>query len=125
MRIKKIHVGFDIDMEVFVQMLARGNSGMKIDVFGTDPPKLKWQEKEEPALLEGPKMSLRRTIAAFLLEHKERTVSMAELKAVSEKGGFSPSSASPTIQAMIKMGMAKRVNDGLYQATAKLVNTNG
>ena len=131
MRIKKIHVGFDIDMEIFVQMLAHGNSGMKIDVFGADPPKPKRQVRGDthprdiPALLEAPKMNLRRTIAAFLLEHKERTVSMVELKAVSENSGFSPNSASPTIQAMIKMGMAKRVSDGAYQATAKLVSTNG
>jgi hypothetical protein len=125
MRIKKIHVGFDIDMEVFVQMLAHGNSGMKIDVFGADPPKSKRQAKEEPALLEGPKMTLKRTIAAFLLEHKDRAVSIGELKELSDKNGFSASSASPTMRAMIKMGVAKRVNEGLYQATAKLVNTNG
>jgi hypothetical protein len=126
MRIKKIHVGFDIDMEVFLQMVAHGNSGMKIEVFGAEPPKPKRQVvQEKPALLEGPKPTLGEVVSKFMLEHKDRAIGIKELQELSTKHGFSPTSAQPTMQALRKKGLVKRVSPGLFQVTDKLVGNHG
>src|SRR3954463_14256611 len=58
MPMKKIHVEFELDPDLFMKMLQHGSSNMKISVYG-DEKKAKLP-KEERKLLDGPKPKLRK-----------------------------------------------------------------
>jgi hypothetical protein len=121
MPIKKIHVGFDIDADVFMKMLQHASSGMKIEVFG-DTPKL--AKRDQPKLLAAPseRGGARKLMLAFLLAHKERGVKPTELREVCVAAGYAPATHSPILTALQIAGMIKKLKDGTYQATPKAVS---
>jgi hypothetical protein len=124
MPIKKISVTFDLPIGQFLGMLAAGNSGMKIDVFG-DEPKVskKMLNGHAPKLLEGPKRKSgatpgsSRSIIMGALKGGEK-VPLAQLRSLLKEAGFPhPNLASSMLHTMRKDGVVKRVGAGKYQIT--------
>ena len=116
MPMKKIHVEFVLDAEVFMRMLQHGNSGMKIDVYG-DTPKAK---KEERKLLPAPE---RKGAKALMLDFivKHQPVESRALSAMVVENGYAKGTCSSQIHLLLKEKMVKRVR-GKYVATEKAVS---
>lgn len=130
MALKKMRVSFDIDIPVFLSMLATANSGMKIDVYGDDkPPKeLKRQLNghHAPKLLAAPKQRRGKggttsyaAILAHLVAHKDSGFKAKELTPIIVAIGKAPNSVSPQLGKLRVDGMVKKDKDGLYRATPK------
>jgi hypothetical protein len=132
MALKKLRVSFDIDIPVFLQMVAAGNCAMKIDVFGdgthAKPPKQpKHLNGHSPKLLEGPKrksrnvggMSNYSAILAVLAQNKDRAVKVDELQQAVVANGGQAKSTSPQIAKLRTDGLVKRTDGGAYQVTAR------
>ena len=117
MPIKKIHVGFDIDVEMFMKLLQHGNSGMKIEVFGDTP------KKEAQKLLPAPSGVPLRTVALdFFKARKDRVVPIKELRHHCVEKGFRPNSAYQIVNLLIGNKHLKKVSVGMYQVTAAGMN---
>jgi hypothetical protein len=126
--LKKLRVSFDIDIPVFLQMVAAGNCAMKIDVFGdgahAKPPKL--LNGHAPKLLEGPKTRRSRgdrpsnyaVLLALLAQHKDRAVKVDVLKQAVVDNGGAPNSSSPQLAKLRADGFVKKTVDG-YQITPR------
>lgn len=138
MALKKMRVSFDIDIPVFLSMLAAANSGMKIDVFQDEkharvPKQLK--NGHAPALLEGPRAGVASkrgadsngkpvtayaTILAFFVANKERGIKPVELQPALVAIGLSAKSVSPQLTKLRQDGLVKKnPADGLYHVTAR------
>jgi hypothetical protein len=121
MPIKKIHVGFDIDMEVFMKMLQHGNSSMNINVYGDDPSPSK-QNKSSQKLLAPPKrMGARKLILNYLVKHSDQAFASTELKNLVVERGYATGTSSSQLHGLLVLGMIKRTKYGKYQATAKAI----
>ena len=139
MALKKMRVSFDIDIPVFLSMLAAANSGMNIDVFGDDkPPKLPKQLRNghAPKLLEGPKqrggavqrgadsngkrVTAYSTLLAFFAANKDRGIRPVELQPSLEAIGLAAKSVSPQLTKLRQDGFVKKnPADGLYHVPAR------
>lgn len=130
MALKKMRVSFDIDIPVFLSMLAAGNSGMSVDIFGDDKPaKVPKQLKNghAPKLLEGPKdrkprgaVTAYSTILAFFVANKDRGIKPVEIQPQLTAIGLSTKSVSPQLTKLRQDGFVKKnPADGLYHVTAR------
>ena len=117
MPMKKIHVEFELDPEIFMKMLQHGSSSMKIAVFGDDRP-LKQREQK---LLPAPK-PLRVVALDFFRERKDRAVPIRELREYCLVNGFRPNSAYQIVSLLIENKHLKKVDVGMYQITPAGVN---
>lgn len=122
MPIKKIHVGFDIDMSVFMQMLVHGSSGVQFQAFG-DEAKPKRIAKDKRLALAPPdsRPGAKNVIMAYLLKHRDRAIPNKELSKECSRVGYSDNTASPQLMWLRSRGLIKRTKNG-YVATAKAVN---
>ena len=117
MAIKKIHIGFDVDIEIFMKMLQHGNSGMKIEVFG-DTPKVK--KDKEPKLLEAPKrVGAKNVIMAFAKERKETGFKPKDVAPAVIAAGYSDNTHSPQLIWLAARGLLKQDKEGTYHITTK------
>ena len=140
MALKKMRVSFDLDIPVFMSMLAAANSGMNIEVFGDDkhakiPKQLK--NGHAPKLIEGPKragtgttnrgadasgkrVTAYGTILAFFAANRERGIRPVELQPGLLAIGLSIKSVSPQLTKLRGDGFVKKnPADGLYHVTAR------
>jgi|SRR3954464_12116767 hypothetical protein len=123
MPMKKIHVEFELDPELFMKMLQHGSSSMKISVFG-DEKKAKLP-KEEAKLLGAPKQSNRglvkggakKIIMDYAKVHKDGFSPTAVREPVME-AGYAKNTTSPQLMALMQEGFLKRKN-GSYFPTDK------
>jgi hypothetical protein len=114
MPIKKIHVGFDIDMDVFMKMLQHGSSGVRVDFLGDTP-----KQPKGPKLLEAPKrVGTKNIVMDFAKARKDDGFAPKELAPLIEAAGYSPTSHSPALVWLTARGFLKR-KDGVYFATTK------
>lgn len=137
MPIKKLTVSFDLPISTFLSMLAAGNAGMKIDVWGDDGPKQRKLNGHAPKLLEGPRqkrvgigrgiktvdadgngISGRKIALKHIAAHKDRHVTPNELKDVLQAIGLGGNPSS-MLNHFKKVGLIKRAGIGKYQITAK------
>lgn len=136
MPIKKISVTFDIPIAQFLGILAAGNSGMKIDVFGDEPKK---RNGHAPLLLEKPgvpklgmprmgrgrkddngnPISARIILLRVLAASGEKTSTKVLTEALSQAGYASANTASSQLWTLQRVGHVKRIGKGEYQITAK------
>jgi hypothetical protein len=141
MAIKKLTVSFDLPIPVFLSMLAAGNSGMKIDVFGDDSPAKtrKLLNGANPqALLEAPKSSRTgtrnargrdasgklvtsyRTIwDAIVAAGADKNISTRDLRLLMPRIGLSEKSVSPQITKLRVDGYVRKMDNGVYRITAR------
>lgn len=124
MPMKKIHVEFQLDPDLFMKMLQHGSSSMKIQVFGDDKPvKL---PKEERKLLPAPEHKGRGLIPGgakkIIMEHAKLHQSLGfapkEASAKVMAAGYSKSTTSPQLMSLLAEGFLRR-KDGMYYPTAK------
>jgi hypothetical protein len=116
MPMKKIHVEFVLDAEVFMKMLQHGNSGMKIDVYG-DTPKTK---KEDRKLLPAPE---RKGAKVLMLDYiiKHQPVEAKAVTAMIIENGYASGTSSSQLHLLLKQKLIRRVR-GKYIATEKAVS---
>jgi hypothetical protein len=125
MSMKKIHVEFELDPEVFMKVLQHGSSSMKIAVYGDDKGhKLSKKIKEETKLLPPPK-PLRIVALDFMREHKDQVVTTKQIKEHVVTLGWLPNSAYGVINLLLTNKHIKRVGSAQYQITAAGVAYNG
>jgi hypothetical protein len=126
MAVRKMRVSFDIDMPVFLAVLAQSNSNMRIDLFGDDKPtKVARLNGHKPLLLEGPRRGGKRVTAysallRFLADNKDKGFRASELKPAVTAVGLSDKSVSPQLGKLRTDGFVKRsggAKDGTYQIT--------
>jgi hypothetical protein len=123
MPMKKIHVEFELDPEIFMKMLQHGSSSMKIAVFGDDKgPKV--PKKEQQKLLPAPK-PLRVMALDFMREHKDRIVTTKELKDYLAAHGWMPHSTYGVLGLLCENKHIKKMGSAQYQITEKGVTYNG
>jgi hypothetical protein len=133
MPIKKLTVSFDLPINTFLGMLAAGNAGMKIDVYGDDHPAKSAKRiinGQALKLLEGPRrrgrgqdahgnhVNGRNIILKHFSENKGRHIRASELGPLLSAVGLKPG-CSGTIFALKKNGFIKADGNGGYTVTAK------
>jgi hypothetical protein len=128
MPIKKVTFSFDVPITQLLSLIATGNAGMKIDVYGDDAPqRVKRLNGHGPKLLEGPKPTPRkrgektgyRAMFDLFATDKDRTFGPADLQPALTDIGLSPKSVSPQLTKLRQDGNVRRVADGKYQITSK------
>jgi hypothetical protein len=125
MAVRKMRVSFDIDMPVFLAVLAQSNSNMRIDLFDDSKPKR--LNGKSPLLLEGPRNGHSPSTGAALLDHlakhKDQGFRMADLKQIGVGLGKHVSTSSPALAKLRAQGFVKRTGkgarDGIYQITPR------
>jgi hypothetical protein len=141
MALKKMRVSFDIDIPVFLSMLAAANTAMKIDVYGDEradkPPRAArlagqgGQNGHAPKLLEGPRtvargadangkrMTAYQAILAFFVTHKDHGHKAVDIRPAVIAIGLNEKSVSPQLTKLRTDGMVKKEKDGLYHVTTR------
>jgi hypothetical protein len=125
MAIRKLRVSFDIDVETFAKVLALGNSGMNIEVYGTgdasaSPSRVNHtvavarvgHRKEHPAKKQ---MVILEALA------KKEAMHLNEISVLCKKAGFA-ASINSCMNTMLNAGTVTRVGPGLYAATDRGVS---
>ena len=128
MPIKNLRFSFDVPITALLGLIATGNAGLKIDVYGDDKPgKIPRLPKNGTKLLEGPKPGRVKNGAgrpSWLLmleamaknpEHTETTV---DLGAMLVSHGLAKNSVSPQMTMMKKNGFVTKIDQGVYRLTA-------
>jgi hypothetical protein len=116
---KKIHVGFDIDPELFMRLL-QYSGNMKIEVLGTDDA-----PKARQKLLPSPvRIGVRKVMVDYMIK-ENRPVRPNEIGKACAAAGYAENSASPQMMILRKQKIIKRIRGGLYVVTPKGVQTNG
>jgi hypothetical protein len=132
MAIKKLTVSFDLPINTFLSMLAAGNSGLKIDVFGDDHPakSVRRLNGHAPKLLEGPRrrgrgrdargnyVNGRNIILKHFSENKGRNIPVREFGPLLMAVGLKPG-CSGTIFELKQRGLIKSDGNGGYSITTK------
>jgi len=119
MPIKELNVSFRISVEALAQALATSNSGMHIDVLGTEAPKqiTNGSAKQLPA------PSARRFIVAFLRQHPDQTFTTKQLREAAANHGFSASNFYSSLTYARNDGLIRKYAGGKYRiAKAGLAN---
>jgi hypothetical protein len=132
MAIKKLTVSFDLPVATFLSMLAAGNSGMKIDVFGDEPKTRKLLNGHAPRLARDPKLieaprgkKMRGTKTAYramldlFASQPDTRFRPVQLQPAVVEVGLSYKSVSPQLHLLRKHGNVKRHTDGGYQVTPR------
>jgi hypothetical protein len=135
MAIKKLTVSFDLPVATFLSMLAAGNSGMKIDVFGDEPKTRKLLNGHAPRLAHDPKLieatpqrharrgrgikTAYRAMFDLFAERPDYKFKPVELQPAVVAAGLSYKSVSPQLHRLRKHGNVKRHGDATYQITAR------
>jgi hypothetical protein len=120
MSMKKIHVEFDLDPDLFMRMLQHGSSSMKIEVYGDDkPPKV---SKEERKLLPAPSREriaggAKNLIMQYAKQHPDGFVA-GDVRPIVVEAGYAPTTHSPQLMELKAKGFLRR-KDGVYSPTAK------
>ena len=119
MKPKKMRVSFELDMEVFAQMLVHGNTGVRFDMYG-EQPKQPRVAKEDTKLLSPPKDRpvTARILILKALDAAENGLRPRELMEVCVAGGFAKATHSPQLINLLAGSLVKRAN-GVYTITAK------
>ena len=119
MPMKKIHVGFDIDPELFMKLL-QFSGNMKIEVHGTDDAKPKARQKLLPSPV---RIGVRKVMVDYMIK-ENRPVRPFEIGKACAAAGYSDNSHSPQMMVLRKQKIIKRIKGGLYVVTPKGVSTN-
>lgn len=131
MSAKKMRVSFDIDIPVFMSMLAAGGSAMRVDLIGDDKPARKPRKaiarQSAPKLLEGPKkqrgngarVTARDALLSFFVLHKDRELNRTELIEPVTALGMTLASAYLQLKNLRESGFVKRLSEGTFQVTAR------
>ena len=122
MPIKKIHVGFDIDMDVFMKMLQHGSSNVRVEFTG-EAPKVK-PTASGPKLLTPP-VPIRSVVLDYFKQHKDEKVNVRSLFELVQSKGFAGNSAYSVLHLLVANKHVKKIDKGLYQLTASGANYNG
>lgn len=119
MGIKKLRVSFDIDAEMFARMLSAGHSAMNIEVFGEQDPRV---SHTEPMKLIGSRGGMRQAILGALVNGSK---SMAELRVILVRAGYSVKSMPGAIHLMRQDKLIRSAGFGIIAITKKGTNYNG
>jgi hypothetical protein len=112
MAIRKLKISFEIDVETLAKVLAYGNSGMNIEVLGTDDKASSVPRVSHTGRHPAAKQML-------LLEHLVNgDLRLKELQDICAKKGFSRGIGS-CMDAMLKARTIKRVAPATYSITEK------
>src|SRR5882672_1261872 len=126
MPIKKIHIGFDLDMEVFMRMLATTPADVQFQAFGTDDAAAKpRRHRKSPKLLThstAPKIpgGARHAILAFLVAHKGEALAFNVISAELTKLEYASGTVSSQLYNLKVDRLARKTKAG-WTATAKAV----
>jgi hypothetical protein len=116
MPIKRVHVGFDIDMDVFMKMLQHGNSNVSVQMFG-DVPKT---AKAKPLLLPPPeRVGAKKIIMDYARLHKDMGFKPKELMPLIVAAGYSKNTHSPQLMWLSSRKYLRKDSEGTYYPTAK------
>jgi hypothetical protein len=122
MPMKKIHVEFELDPEVFMKMLQHGSSSMKIAVFGDDKGHKLPKKEKEPKLLAAPKndrVGSKKIVMDYAKLHKDMGFKPKELQPIVTAAGYSNNTHSPVLMWLMSRGYLRRDKEGTYYPTAK------
>lgn len=119
MAIKKIHVGFDIEMDVFMKMLQHGSSSVRVDFFGEQPKQPKQLKQQEPKLLEAPKRVGSKSVVMNFAKQHQDGFRPKELVPLIEAAGYAANTHSPVLMWLMSRGYLKRDKHGVYFPTTK------
>jgi hypothetical protein len=118
MPIKRVHVGFDIDMDVFMKMLQHGNSNVSVEMYG-DTPKVK-AVKPKPLLLPPPeRVGAKKIIMDYARLHKDMGFKPKELMPLIVAAGYSKNTHSPQLMWLSSRKYLRKDSEGTYYPTAK------
>jgi len=126
MPIKKIHIGFDLDMEVFMRMLAATPADVQFQAFGTEEPTApRRKRRSAPKLLThstAPKIpgGARHAILAFLVAHKGEALAFSVISAELIKLEYASGTVSSQLYNLKVDRLARKTKAG-WTATAKAV----
>lgn len=114
MALKKMRVSFDLDIEVFAQILAKANSGIKIDMFGDEA-----RVPREKLLPRIGHESYHQRILNHMKKDKEKHYTTTELKAIFTDA---PNAVHGALNHLFTNRLIKRPAKATYQLTALGVN---
>lgn len=115
MPVRKLKVTFDLDVDVFAQMLAAGHSNMNIEAYEpaveprvthTDPAQITMEVRG----------GMRPTILTFLTSGKKST---QEIKVIIVRAGYSEKSLPNALFLMREDGLIRSMGVGFYALTKK------
>jgi hypothetical protein len=117
MALKKMRVSFDLDIEVFAQILAKANSGIKIDMFGEE---VRAPREKMKALPKSDGASVRNHLLAVMKAEPEREYTTMELKGLVIANGASlgQNGIHGAVHDLFTHRMLKRTKPGVYKLTA-------
>jgi hypothetical protein len=128
MSIKKIRVSFDLDMEIFMRMLAHGNDAVRFEVYGDQPkvPKVRKEAQAVDGVKALPKPAraidappVRIVLFDYIKANKDGPIPVKAMCAYIEQHGYAATSVYHALSALMKAKYIKRVDAGVYQITEK------
>lgn len=118
---KKIHVAFELDPELFMKMLQHGSSSMKIEVFGDDKgPRLPKKEKEQKLLAPPQKRpGSKKIVMEYAKLHKDMGFKPKEVVPILKEAGYADNTHSPVLIWLAARSFLRKDKEGTYFPTAK------
>jgi hypothetical protein len=117
MPIKRVHVGFDIDMDVFMKMLQHGNSNVRVEMYGDTP---KATKSQGPKLLPPPdRPGAKKIIMDYAKLHKDMGFKPKELLPIVVAAGYAKNTHSPQLMWLMSRGFIRKDKEGTYYPTTK------
>jgi hypothetical protein len=90
-------VSFELDIELFMRMLAHGNNAMRFDVHGDELKVVKQIEKKQ---IEGPRGGAKKVMLDYLVKHKDKTIPVADGKMCIAQG-YADGTASSQLHVLL------------------------
>lgn len=133
MAIKKLTFSFEVPITQLLGLIATGNTGLKIDVAGDERATKAVKalaNGHAPKLLESPDAHAKRQkkrndmpgwhlLLKAMAANPEHTKAVRDLAKMLSGAGLSEKSVSPQLSMMQKKSWMKRIDEGVYQLTAK------
>ena len=113
MPIKELQFSFSISVEDLARALATSNSGMKVQVLGSEPEQL--PNGHAVKALPPPKRNLRHILLTYLRSRPDRTITTKELAAYAETYGFNPQAVHNATHNMHRDGLIRRYKPGMFR----------
>lgn len=116
MPIKELQFSFSISVEDLARALALSNSGMKVQVLGTEATEV---TPATPALPAPTRGGARHIISAFMREHDGHSYTVAQLRDVCSPYGYTAEAVYAAIYAMRQSKELRRFTNGAYRLTKR------
>ena len=123
MPLKKLHIGFDLEIKDLIEYITERDVTMKIDAYGTPPKVPKKAIAAPPPMLAlpppGKRPTVKNIVLTYFAAHPDEKAATSALRELSVAAGHAPSTLHGQLWLMRQDGTVKQAGKGFYRITAR------